>query len=137
MREWEEVKEEIREVMTDSEMAKSLLKMMEIREKSIKRLEVVPLIVESYYEVIKEGLTALMCLEGMKTVSHETLVIYLNKFYKEFDDYEINFIDELRKLRNKINYQGVFVGEDYLKRNELEIKNIINKLKKIIKGKLS
>ena len=103
MKNWTEIQEEIREVSKDLEMAKSLLKMMGMRLAAIKRLTEVPLIVENYYEVIKEGLTALMLIDGFKTTYHEALVIYLNKFYKEFDEYETNFIDELRKLRNKIN----------------------------------
>ena len=139
MKSWEEIEKDIREVAKDLEMAESLLKMMSVRLNSIKKLnleEETSLIVEGYYEVIKEAVTAIMAIDGKKTISHEALIIYLNKFYKEFDDYEISFVDELRKLRNKINYKGFFVNKNYLERNDLEIRNIIKKLMNIIKEKL-
>ena len=139
MKSWEEIEKDIREVARDLEMAESLLKMMSVRLNSIKKLnleEETSLIVEGYYEVIKEAVTAIMAIDGKKTISHEALIIYLNKFYKEFDDYEISFVDELRKLRNKINYKGFFVNKNYLERNDLEIRNIIKKLMNIIKEKL-
>ena len=58
MKNWEELKEEIREVSKDAEIARSLLKMMEARFKSLKKLsleEETSLIVEGYYEIIKEA----------------------------------------------------------------------------------
>lgn len=139
MKDWEEVKDEVRKVAKDQETAQSLLKMMEVRSGSIKKLnpgEETSIIVDGYYEIIKEAITAVMAIDGYKTASHEALVIYLNKFYKEFDEYELNFIDELRKLRNKINYKGFFVNRNYLERNDLEIKHVIIKLKKLIEKKL-
>jgi len=139
MKDWEEIEEEIREMREDLEIAGSLLKMIEVRLNSVKKLDLeeeTSIIVENYYEIIKEAITAIMAIDGYKTLSHEALVVYLNKFYKEFDEYEINFIDELRKLRNKINYKGFFVGKNYLERNDLEIQNMIKKLRQIIEGKL-
>lgn len=139
MKSWEEIKELVRGVAKDLETAQSLMGMMRVRLNSIKKFdpeEESSLIVENYYEIIKEAITAIMAIDGYKITSHEALVTYLNKFYKEFDEYEINFIDELRILRNKINYKGFFVNKDYLERNELEITNIIKKLREIIGKKL-
>ena len=140
MIEWDENSEEVRKIRKDLEMAKSLLKMVEKREKILKLIspvEFTSILIENYYEIIKEIITALMAIDGYKTLSHEILVGYLKHFYKEFSDYEINFIDELRKLRNNINYRGFFVDEDYLKRNKTIIVNITLKLKNILKGKLN
>ncbi len=47
---------------------------------------------------------------------------------KDFD-FEIQKIDELRKVRNEINYRGLTIKKDYLERNELEFKSIIKRLK--------
>ena len=94
------------------------------------------MLAEGYYEIIKEIITALMSIEGYKTTSHEVLVIYLKEHYKEFDEYEITFIDDLRKIRNKIAYKGFTVNQEYIKRNKLEIQNIIEKLKTTLKEKL-
>ncbi len=140
MKEWDEIKDKVKESIQDKEMAKSILKMIDIRIDAInllKKEKHTSIIVEGYYEIIKEAITALMAIDGFKTTSHEALVSYLKKFYNEFGEYEIIFIDDLRKIRHKIAYKGFFIKQDYLNRNSLEIKNIISKLKEIIKKKLN
>ena len=82
--------------------------------------------------MIKEGITALMAMDGYKTLSHEALVAYLKEFYKEFAEHETVFIDQLRQLRNKIVYKGFFVEKDYLDRNEKQIMEIVAKLRKLL-----
>jgi len=47
-------------------------------------------------------------------------------------EYEIQKIDELRKVRNEINYRGTIIKKDYLERNELEFRNIIKKLQETL-----
>ena len=46
------------------------------------------------------------------------------------------FIDEMRKLRNKINYDGFRVKPPYLEMNKNTILKIIEKLDKILERKL-
>ena len=41
------------------------------------------LVVEEYYEVIKEIATGIMCTEGWKTTSHELMIGYLAEFHME------------------------------------------------------
>ena len=60
----------------------------------------------------------------------------MKEFYNEFPEYEINTIDNLRKLRNKIAYKGVFVKPDFILRNKPEIQGIITKLNGILARKL-
>jgi hypothetical protein len=139
MKIWKESQDEVNKIRPDKEMAKSLLKMMEIRLKateSLNKEKFTSIVVEGYYEVIKEGITALMAIDGYKTLSHEVLIAYLKEFYREFTEYEIQFIDQLRQLRNKIVYKGFFVQTDYLERNERQIKQAIEKFNKIIQKKL-
>ena len=139
MIEWDEHHEDVRKVSKDIELARSLLKMVEEREDAIKNidpLKFTSIVIESYYEIIKEVITALMAMDGYKTLSHEILIGYLKHFYKEFSDYEINFIDNLRKLRNNINYRGFFVKSDYWQRNRDTIFQIVMKLKNILKKEL-
>jgi len=93
-------------------------------------------IVEEYYEIIKELITALMYTEGLKTLSHKTLVYYLEKNYKEFTKQEIILVDDLRKLRNDIIYYGKKVNKEFLINNESQIRTIINKLIKITDKKV-
>src|SRR3989344_79293 len=139
MKTWKECESEIHQVQQDTEMAAALLVMMGIRQRaaeSLDREKFSSIIVEGYYEVIKEAITALMAIDGRKTLSHEALVAYLAEFYKECSEYEIRLIDQLRQLRNKIVYRGFIVRKDYLERNEKEIQRILIKLRQIIENKL-
>jgi len=139
MKEWDENLNEISKVVKDKEKAKSLLKLVELREKNVKSLdknEFITLIIEDYYEIIKELITAVMSVDGYKSLSHELLVGYLAKFYKEFSMFEINIIDQLRRARNDIAYRGVMIRLEYLERNEKGILKIIQKLKNIVNIKI-
>lgn len=88
--------------------------------------------IEEYYEVIKELILANMYLKGYNCTNHICLIAYLKEFYEGFE-FEIHKIDELRKIRNEINYRGFKINQDYLNRNELEFKNIITKLIQTLK----
>ena len=140
MKSWKESTSEVRTVKADIDMAKSISKMMEIRSSAVETLskdEFVSLKLEGYYKVIKEGVTALMAIDGYKTLSHEVLVGYLKEFYSEFSESDIMLIDQIRGLRNKIVYKGFFIDKDYLERNETRIKEIIGRLKNILNSKLN
>ncbi len=116
----------------DKETANSLKKLAEIRLNDVEKLSTTTLKVESYYEIIKELITAFMALNGYKSYSHECLISFLFSFSKDFESQEINLIDQLRVIRNDIGYRGAFVDDDYLKRNKEKILKIINKLNKKI-----
>ena len=139
MKEWKESQNEINKVKPDKEMAKALLKMMAIRLKAVESLDknmFASIIVEGYYEIVKEGITALMAIDGYKTLSHEVLIGYIKEFYSEFSEQDIIFMDNLRRIRNNIVYKGFVVQKDYLDRNEKMVNTIIKKLKKLIEDKL-
>jgi len=139
VQEWDEASESATKIIPDKEKAKALLKVISLREKNIDMMkgeEFMTLIVESYYEITKELITALMSIDGWKTVSHELLVGYLAKFYKEFSQAEIYVIDQLRKTRNDIAYRGLIIKSDYVTRNRNAIIGIINKLKQTVKRKI-
>lgn len=139
MKLWKESQDEIRKVKPDREMSKSMLKMIEVRVKALElkdRKEFASLVVEDYYEIIKEATTALMAIDGYKTLSHEVLIGYLKEFLPQFSESEIALVDQLRQLRNKITYKGFFVTPDYLERNERRIKELVLKLLNILKKKL-
>ncbi len=139
MKEWDEKSEQVSHVTRDTEKAKALLRVIVLREKNVNTMdheEFTTLIVEGYYEIMKELITALMSIDGWKTVSHELLISYLVRFYKEFSQTEVYIIDQLRKTRNDIAYRGVMIRPEYLKRNKKTILQTINKLKKIVQMKL-
>ena len=139
MMEWDEESKEVSKVAKDEEKAKSLMSMATIREEALKNInteQFTSIVVEGHYEIVKELITALTALAGYKIVrSHKMLIAYLKHHYTEFEEYEIIILDELRKIRNKINYNGFNVKKQYWERNKYEIRNIIKKLKSIIRKK--
>jgi hypothetical protein len=129
--------EDLIRITPNLERAKSILAMVEIRLKAVALLnpeEFMTIIVEDYYEIIKELLTALLAAEGYKTLSHTTLIEYVRTNHKNnFTELETITIDELRKLRNRITYEGFMVKKDFLQRKEPVIKPIIAKLQEQVK----
>ena len=118
-------------ITPDKEKAKSILKMIFLIEKRIKiqnPKNMAALIIADYYEIIKELITAILLLDGYKTLSHKDLIDYLKK-YSEFGAYELSVLDDLRVLRNRITYEGFFVDLFYFDKNERLFKEIIKKLK--------
>jgi len=46
-------------------------------------------------------------------------------------------MDQLRRLRNDIDYRGEFLDKDYLNRNEKQIRNIISRLEEKVQKDLN
>ncbi len=139
MQEWDETSEQVSKITPDKEKARSLLNVIALREKGMNLIggeEFTTLKVEGYYEIIKELITAIMSVDGWKTLSHEMLIGYAAAFYKEFTNAEIYIMDQLRKTRNDIAYRGVIIKQEYLKRNEDSIIKMIDRLKQIVKNKI-
>ena len=130
---------ELIRISPDKEKAKSISKMVALLIERIEKqdkIKFASLVITDYYEVIKELITAILLADGYKTLSHKDLIEYLKERYQEFSEYEVNLIDWLRILRNRIAYDGFFVEHSYLKRNENSFKAIIGKLQDLIKNKL-
>jgi hypothetical protein len=129
-------------VTTDKERVKSMIKLILDRERFISKIDInefSTIATENYYEIIKELSTVLLLLEGLKATgegAHKELINYLNTF-KEFSEYEINLLDDLRIKRNKSSYEGKQVDKSYLENKKEKILNIINKQKRIIDKKLN
>jgi hypothetical protein len=119
------------ETQPDEERSKQMLEMANIRLEFWNRDvddKFIALKVEAYYDIIKELIFAHLYKNGYNCTNHLCLIAYLKEKIEGFD-FEIQKIDELRKVRNEINYRGLTVKRDYLDRNELEFKNIIKRLK--------
>lgn len=139
MKKWEESQDEVRKVRPDKEMARSMSKMIDIRMQALDLKDngkFASLVVEDYYEIIKEAATALMALDGYKTLSHEVLIGYLEESVPQLSEDEILLADQLRKLRNKIAYKGFFVPPDYLERNGKRIRKLVLKLVNVLEEKI-
>ncbi len=137
---WDESSEKVSKIRPDNEKAKALLKMTELHEK---RAQITPLpdmatlLVEEYYEIVKELITAITSCDGWKTTSHELLVGYLAKFYREFTTAEIALIDQLRQMRNDIDYRGIMINPEYVERNQVAIIDVIAKLKDVTNKRIT
>ena len=128
------LKAHVKKVQVDRERINSILKMSDILLKVTKQIkrdeETISVIVANYYEIIKELLTALLLKNGMKSDNHECLISFFKKHYNY--EYENKLIHELKNIRNRIHYEGVFVKKSYLNKNELELNHIIELLKRLI-----
>ncbi len=129
---WKECVDEgiITQTVPDEERSNQMLSMANLRLKFLDTKvadEFIVLKVEAYYDIIKELLFAHLYKNGYNCTNHLCLIAYLREKIKDFD-FEIQKIDELRKVRNEINYRGLTIKKDYLERNELEFKNIIKRL---------
>jgi len=123
----------------DLEEAAALLKMAGRREAYIsaakRTKEFTPLVVEAYYEIAKELITGIMAADGYKSYSHECLITFAEKFCG-LPKGRVVLLDQLRKIRNEINYRGASVDPSYLERNETEIGATIAALKALLRKRL-
>ncbi len=129
--------EEIFKISKDRERARDLFEMAKDR---LELLKLVPKdkaykIIEEYYEIIKELLTAMMYLDGYKTLSHIKLIEYFASNYR-VDEKKIKQIDTLRKFRIGIVYYGRKISKDFLINQEEEIKRIVKTLFGIVEMKM-
>ena len=131
--------DEIIKISKDKDRARDLLNISNERLTIIKILpRTMPFkILEEYYEIILELITAIMYLDGCKTLSHVGAINYLSKNYSQLSPNQLNIIDNMRKLRHGIVYYGKKIKEEYLINYESEIIKIINILNSKVKEKLA
>lgn len=139
--EWNDcLRGKVRKRRPNTEEAKALMGMAEKRLEYIgsvqDRKRFPSLVAEGYYEAIKELVTAMMSAQGYKSYSHECMVSFLSEFYGNISRDEMALIDQMRKIRNDINYRGFVLNFGYLESNEEGILSLIAKLKGILQGRL-
>ena len=123
---------EVFKISKDEKRALALKEMAKDRFSKMNSLKEPYRIIEEYYEIIKELLTAFMYLQGFKTLSHKSLIEFSAKNIKALNKQEIELIDELRVKRNNIVYYGEQVNIEFLKSREGTINNIIKKLLDVV-----
>jgi len=128
-------------ITPDIERAKSLLRMAEKREESLKelrqRINFLTIIAEMYYEIVKELVTSLLFIDGLKAVgeyAHKEAIDYLSNY--DFSPEDISLLHDLRIRRNKSMYEGKQINPSYLENNEKNIVGLIKKLKTLLKSKI-
>lgn len=134
---WNYCKESfIGNVEIDSEKIDSLIKTAQLRLSYLKNSIIdgntVSFIVEGYYEVIKELLTALLLSRGLRSKNHQCLIAY---FYRSYPDYEAeaHLISQMSYLRNRLDYYGEPIELEFYEKNKKEFENVIKLLARLIK----
>lgn len=133
---WETCKREhIKKVQPDNERIKSITKMCKVRLRVTEEVKLddqtASIIAADYYEIIKELLTALLLKQGLKSDNHECLITFFKSQYPQYE-YEVSVIHQLKDVRNRVSYEGIFVQKSYIEMNKLEFKHIIELLEKLL-----
>lgn len=126
----------IKNINPDLEMVKSLIKNSENKLKSEEKLVMNSITAGSKlslaYDSLRELLEALALKKGYKIYNHECYVAFLKEILKESAKGEE--FDEIRKIRNDINYYGkdtsVEEAKEIIQRIKQLRKFILNLLKK-------
>ena len=131
------LQEHIKKVDQDGEKISSILKMCDIRLRVLQGVELdeetASVIAADYYEVIKELLTALLLKNGLKSDNHECLISFFKFKFPKYE-YEAKVVHQLKNVRNRVSYDGVFVKKEYIETNKLEFQHIIDLLKKLLEN---
>ena len=85
------------------------------------------ILIEAHYELIKELLTALVNQDGFQSETHYCLFYYVEEKYKDLE-LDFDFLHELRRTRNEIDYRGIKLPKDAWKGLNLKINLTINYL---------
>jgi len=134
---WQEcnMKKMVKSISADEELLKSLLKTSENKIISAELLVLNDTTANSKislaYDSLRELLEALALKNGFKIYNHECYTAFLKEILKESslgDDF-----DEMRKLRNSINYYGEQVNKEECEKIIKQIKNIIQQVKRKLK----
>jgi uncharacterized protein (UPF0332 family) len=116
----------IKKIHPDLEMAKSLIKMSENKLKSEEKLPMSNITAASKislaYDSLRELLEALSLKKGYKIYNHECYVAFLKEILKE--DALAEEFNEIRIIRNEINYYGKEINVD-------EARAIIRRIKRL------
>ena len=101
---------------------------LEFWRKAMKIAEDYPtILIEAHYELIKELLTALINRDGFKSETHDCLFYYMEGKHKDLE-LDFDFLHDLRRTRNEMNYRGTKVPKDAWKGLKLKINLTINYL---------
>ncbi len=134
---WKECERKfIRKIEVDIDRIKAITEKAMLRLKRAKNTEInkdtVSLVVEDYYEVIKELLVAYLLKNGLRSKNHQCLISY---FYIKNKNYESEsyLISQMSFFRNRLNYYGEDIPMEFYEKNKKEFENIIKVLKELTK----
>jgi len=135
---WEKCNKQklVKEIKTDPELVKSLIMQSNNKLYSSNLLELDIRTAASkfilVYDSLRELLEALAINKGYKIYNHDCYASFLNEIVK--DENSAKIFDELRKIRNGINYYGNIIllkeGEALIKQTKILINIVMKYLEK-------
>ena len=133
---WKECEEKfIRKVEIDNNRIESLLEKTDLRLKRARNTKLdektVSLIVEDYYEIIKELLVAFLLKNGLRSSNHQCLISY---FYRKNPNHEKEayLISQMSFFRNRLDYYGESIPLEFYNKNKEEFEKIIRIIKNLL-----
>ncbi len=132
----------MREVTPDKEKARSLLKMAKRTKERIKSTEIERFpsqVLMDYYDTLHYLMEGISSADGCKSEgkgAHKKLIQWTASEY-DLRESEKHFLDQVRRQRNKISYEGFTVESEYIKRNLEKFEGIIEKLKEVLESKVN
>jgi len=134
--EWNKCKREfIRKVEVDLERIESLKKTSLLRLNRARTTKVsnenISLIVDDYYEAIKELLVAYLLKNGLKSKNHQCLISYFYKMNPGLER-EALLISQMSFFRNRLEYYGEFVPFEFYKNRKEEFEHLVEILLKLL-----
>lgn len=132
----------MREVTADKSRARSLLKMSK---KVLRRIESTDSekfssqVLRDYYSVTHQLMEAISSLKGIKIEgrgAHRKLVDWSSDECG-LPEKDRCFLQQLRRNRNRISYEGFFIKAEYLKRNQRKMDEVIDKLRDELEKRLN
>jgi len=121
----------IRKIEPDLERIESMKEMAIARFRNAEKMDSVSLVVEAYYESIKELLVAFLLKNGMRSDNHQCLISYFLKENSNLEN-EVNLISRMSFYRNRLNYYGEKIPSSFYDDNKKEIKRIFSLIKEIL-----
>jgi len=94
--------------------------------------ENISLIVDDYYEAIKELLVAYLLKNGFKSKNHQCLISYFAKMNPLLER-ESLLLSQMSFFRNRLEYYGEFVPVEFYSTRKEEFEHLVNVLLKLIK----
>ena len=134
---WGSCKREfIRKVEVDLDRVESIRKTALLRLSRARGTKVdgenVSLIVEDYYEVIKELLVAYLLKSGMRSKNHQCLISYFTKENPDLEKESI-LISQMSFFRNRLGYYGEMIPVKFYKEKKEDFERLVSILFELIK----
>lgn len=132
----------IEKTSPDKEKARSLYKMAVATfsmANTVDRHKFPSNVLKEYYELIRQLIDITLLVKGFKargeSAHEETIMMAYQQGTLTVKEHLL--ANELRKMRNRIAYEGFFVDYDYLNRKEKDVIALIEKLIKMAEAELS